>query len=125
MDTGAGGHASSAHADIAKAVGKTTTAGRVAPVVAFVPGGGDVQKALPGSGQRLSVFGATIKGIIAALKRNLLYAGQRAEELKEWSDEALTACALNHTLPVESIFSHMRALEDNSHRTRAPLMANM
>jgi len=53
--------------DIAKAVDKTTVAGRTTPVPPFVSGGGDAQKALPGTVQRLSVFGATIKGIIAAL----------------------------------------------------------
>jgi len=37
----------------------------------------------------------------------------------------LTVYALNNTKPVESIFSHMRALEENSHRTRAPLMEDV
>lgn len=60
--------------DITKAICKTTSEGKMAPVRAFVPGARAAQKALPGSGQRLTVFGATMQGIIAALKRNLLYA---------------------------------------------------
>jgi hypothetical protein len=77
----------------------------------------------PGSGRRDKVFQGTLQGIMDALNRNIVQLSKRAvraQELHSWDDEHLHACASNHTLIVESIFSHMRRLEDHSHVTRGP-----
>jgi hypothetical protein len=78
------------------------------------------EETYPGSGLRDKVFVKTLKGILDALRRNIVEISQRAEEQHEWSDEHLQACASNHTRIVQSIFSHMRAMEDNA-TTRAAL----
>jgi len=76
----------------------------------------------PGSGMRDLIYKKTLTGILDALKRNIVHASARAEQISGWQSEHLQTAVSNHTLMVESIFSHMRALEQNSHTTRGPLM---
>ena len=92
----------------------------------FVPGAFKQARAAreahyPGSGDRDMIFLASLKGLVAALRRNILYAVERRDELDKFSDEQLSTFALNNTLLVESIFSHMRRRHDGSHSERGPL----
>ena len=106
--------------DIEKAQ-KKHKAGTI-PVEAFVKGPRKASPEWPRSGDRLQIFKATLQGIVEALERNIVHMHKRAQEFGSWSDSHVETVALNHTLIVESIFSHMRVLEGNSHTTRAGLM---
>ena len=76
----------------------------------------------PRSGVRDLILKKTLKGVADAFFRNIVGASEKAREMAGWTDAHLQAVASNNTLMVESIFSHMRRLEDGSKATRGPLM---
>jgi len=76
----------------------------------------------PASGRRDRLFKTTLCGVADAIQRNLLGTAKLAETMCRWKPEHIETAALNHTLPVESMFSHMRRLESESKQTRCALM---